>query len=106
MSKKKTSLPTTTTKVTSPKGDALVPIFIRLPPEHIVSLKFIFETYEGIGVVRTLDAVTGDAVLLALEDTAQTAREILVSIADQLSLELTPPPASLEGDWLLSEEML
>ena len=90
-------------KVSERAGDALVPIFLELPPEHIVSLKFVLESYEGIGVVRTLDPLRGEAVVLALEDTKEIAHNIISSVAGELSIRFIPAPQSMAGDWLLSE---
>ena len=33
----------------------VIAIHLRLPPHEIAYVKFIFESYEGIGLVRTLD---------------------------------------------------
>src|SRR5206468_7051516 len=33
----------------------VVPIYLSLPPREIAYVKFVFESYEGVAVVRTLD---------------------------------------------------
>ncbi|MBM4299859.1 MAG: DUF4911 domain-containing protein, partial [Deltaproteobacteria bacterium] len=30
-------------------------IFLEIPPEHIAYVKFIFESYEEVGIIRTVD---------------------------------------------------
>ena len=83
------------------------PLFFKLPAENIVQLKNILETYDGMaGELRTLDAAKGEVVVLALEDTESLILEIVDSFAKELNLRSIPPPvASLEGDWLLSENL-
>ena len=78
-------------------------LFYKLPPENIVQLKNILETYDGLaGELRTLDAGKGEVVVLALEDTKELILKIINSIADDLGLRPIPPPKdSLDGDWLL-----
>lgn len=83
---------------------SLFPFFLQLPSENIVSLKFLLESYEGIGVLRTLDEQTGRVVILATEDTAPTVDGFLNSIAAELDLHRISKPPELEGDWLLEEE--
>ncbi len=84
--------------------DTLCPVFLRVPPEHIVFLKFILEGHEGIGIVRTLNAERADIVVLALTDTVQDLHDLLDFLKPQLQFELiTPDPASLSDDWLLAE---
>ncbi len=82
--------------------DELIPVFIKLPVEHIVSIQFLIESYEGIGIVRTLDRHKGEIVVLALPDTISVLTNLLDSLADDLSLRVVPPPDSLKDDWLLS----
>lgn len=83
---------------------ALSPVFIKLPTAQIVTLKFILESYEGLGVVRTLDAQKGEVVILAPADTVATLHELLESLRSDLQLRLVPAPPSVEGDWLLAAE--
>lgn len=84
--------------------EALSPIFIKLPTENIVMLKFLLESYEGLGILRTLDPQTGEVVILSLSSTAATVRELLTKLTDELKLRIVPAPEDLKGDWLLAEE--
>jgi hypothetical protein len=83
----------------------LVPIFVSVPTEHIVILKSILESYEDLGIARTLDAEKGQVVILALGDSALELRGMLDSLQESLKLRYLPTPEDLSGDWLLSEEM-
>lgn len=88
-----------------PAGSELRPIFLRLPPAHIVNLRGVIESYEGIAEIRTLDREVGEVVLLALEDTASLVREILREIGPDLQLREIPRPPSTAFDWLMREEL-
>ncbi len=97
-------------------GSVLTPVFLRIPLEHIVLLKFILESYEGLGILRTLrrditdpaispadsgspantadsspsNLNTGtwaDVVILALEDTLPELRGLLDSIKEELNFQ-------------------
>jgi hypothetical protein len=78
-------------------------IYLATPPEYIAYVKFIFESYEEVGIVRTVDRKKAVIVLLAMRDFADTAREILESIKKDVPLQEIPPPANMPGDWLMSE---
>lgn len=97
-------------------GSALAPLFVRVAPEQIVYLKFIFESYEDLGVIRTLNAAAGDLVVLALESTVAEATELLNALSSEISLTMIDPglidlgPGApdpdkrrQESDWLLAE---
>jgi len=79
-------------------------IFFKLPPEHIVTIKFIMESYEGLGIVRTLSAERGRLVIIAPQDSMQTLRELLKSLEKELSLEIMDTiPSEAHIDWLVKE---
>lgn len=80
------------------------PVYLKLPPEKIVHLKFILETYEGIGELRTLSNMTGEVVVLTTLDQLPDLRGLLKSLEKDLSMREIPQPPSLEGDWLLAEQ--
>ena len=84
------------------EGSELVPIFLRLPEAQIVLLKFLLESYEGLAVVRTLNAARGEVVVLALRDTEAEARAVVKDLAKDIQLVEIPRPADMSGDWLLS----
>ncbi|MGE5307111.1 MAG: DUF4911 domain-containing protein [Alphaproteobacteria bacterium] len=78
-------------------------IYLETPPEHIAYIKFIFESYEEVGIIRTLDRRKAIIVLLAAPDFAAVARQILLSLEQELPLEEIPRPADMSADWLMNE---
>src|SRR5436309_2644887 len=46
----------------------VVPIYLALPPREIAYVKFVFESYEGVAVVRTLDRHAAHLVVLVAPD--------------------------------------
>ncbi len=80
----------------------LTPVFIRIPPEHIAEFKFLLESYDELGVLRTLDPERGEVVVLAIPDSLATLHELLDTLKEELSLEIIPPPPSLKDDWLMT----
>ena len=82
----------------------LQPIFLKLPPENIVRLKSLIESYEALAEMRTLNPQTGEIVLLALGDTAATLQQLVASVAEELHIREIPQPDVAEtNDWLLKE---
>ncbi len=72
----------------------VVPIYLSLPPREIAYVKFVFESYEGVAVVRTLDRRAATLVVLAVPDfeacaaTGEGVFETLKAIAKLILLEL------------------
>jgi hypothetical protein len=64
----------------SPGSRNVVEMRVRLPPADIAYVKFVFESYEGVAVVRTLDRKAADLVLLVAPDFVDEARRILASL--------------------------
>ena len=58
-------------------GPGVVPIFIEVAPTDIALLKFLFESYEGVAVVRTLDKRKAVIVALVSRDFEDVARGML-----------------------------
>ncbi len=78
-------------------------IFLATPPEHIAYVKFIFESYEEVGIIRTVDRKRSVIVLLAVEDFVDVARAILDSLKQEVPLAEIPRPADVSDDWLMTE---
>jgi hypothetical protein len=87
----------------TPPEAQLAPILINLPPENVVYLKFITESYEGVGIIRTLEPTVAKVAVLATESTRSTALELLKSIADSLQIQILEPPTDLEEESLLDD---
>ncbi len=62
----------------------VVELYLRLPPGDIAYVKFIFESYEGIAVVRTMDRAAAVIVLLIAADLEGEARAILESLRTEV----------------------
>jgi len=78
-------------------------IYLETPPEHIAYLKFIFESYEEVGIIRTLDRKRSIIVLLAMDDFAETARKILSSLKREAPVREVPRPVDGSEDWFMTE---
>ena len=78
-------------------------IYLEIPPEEIAYVKFIFESYEGVGIIRTVERKKAVIVLMAMDDFLSTARSILTSLKNKVPLTEIFRPAEIGEDWLLRE---
>lgn len=78
-------------------------IYLRVRRQDIAYLKFIVESYEILGIVRTVDPREAVIVLMVLEDSLPLAREVLAALAGEVEVEEVPRPDGLGEDWLLGE---
>jgi hypothetical protein len=78
-------------------------IYLETVPEYIAYVKFIFESYEEVGIIRTVDRKKAIIVLLAMNDFLDTARGILESLKREVPLREIPRPADTGDDWLMAE---
>ncbi len=78
-------------------------IFLKIPAQNIVLLKFILESYEGLCVLRTLNSARGEVVLIALPDTVETLEKVLENLESLTGFRKIPAPSKLDEDWLLRE---
>lgn len=78
-------------------------IYLEIRPEDIAYVKFIFESYEGVGIVRTVERKKAIIVLLIVEDFVAVAHHILNSLQGEISFTLIPRPAVPGDDWLMTE---
>jgi hypothetical protein len=77
-------------KPTIPPADT-VSLYLRVPRVEMVYLNGVLETYDDLGVLRTLDAGEGIAVFMASPDLEETARALLGSLAAETGLEQFQP---------------
>jgi len=61
-------------------------IYLEIAPEHIAYVKFIFESYEEIGIIRTVDRKKAIIVLLAMPDFVDIAQQIIDSLKQDIPL--------------------
>jgi hypothetical protein len=64
-------------------GADVEPIFLRVPREEIAYVKFIFESYEGVAVTRTLDRHAALLAVLVAPDFLPIARRVVAALADE-----------------------
>ena len=87
-------------KATSMSTD-LVEIYVRVAPPDIAYLKFIFESYETVGFLRTIDPRAATLVVFLVPDFAAVGMRILDAVAREIPLERVERPADLGDDWLV-----
>lgn len=78
-------------------------VYLETPPEQIAYIKFVFESYEEVGIIRTVDRKKAIIVLLAVTDFVETARQILNSIRQVVPVAEISRPTDVTDDWLMSE---
>ncbi|HEY7221937.1 MAG TPA: DUF4911 domain-containing protein [Candidatus Binatia bacterium] len=78
-------------------------IYLEVPPQHIAYIKFVFESYEEVGIIRTVDRKRAIIVVLAMNDFLDAARKILASLENEVPLREIPRPEDMEDDWLMAE---
>ncbi len=81
----------------------LHPIYLEVKPGDIAYVKFIFESYEGVGIVRTMDRKQAVIVVLVVDDFVNIARQILESLSRDMTLKEITKPADISDDWFMSE---
>ena len=78
-------------------------IFLQIRPEDIAYVKFIFESYEGVGIVRTADRKKAIIALLVTPGFKETAYAVVDSLKDEVMLTEVARPQDITADWLLTE---
>lgn len=81
----------------------LVDVYVRLAPEDIAYLKFVIESYETVGFLRTIDPKAATLAVYLVPDFADVGMAILESVAREIRIERIPKPADLGDDWLVAE---
>ena len=76
----------------------VVPIYLHLAPSEIAYVKFVFESYEGIAVVRTLDRRAATLVVLAVPDFEAEARRVIAALTAEGACEEIGEPPEFDGD--------
>lgn len=78
-------------------------IYLEIRPEDIAYVKFIVESYEGVGIIRTVERKKAVIVLLVVEDFLDVARSILASLKNEVPVIEISRPDDIGDDWLLTE---
>jgi hypothetical protein len=76
-------------------------VFLRLAPVDIALVKFVFESYEEVGIVRTLDRDAAVIVALISRDFLADAHAIIADLQTRVALQIIDEPAGAADDWLL-----
>ena len=80
---------------------------LRVVRADIAFFKFLFESYEGVGIIRTVENLADGEVLIAVLATADFVAEV-DAILDDVASRGTPPfacaalPQVCTEDWFLS----
>lgn len=87
----------------SPPGTSVRPIYLRLAPGDIALVKFLFEAYEEVGIVRTVDRHAAVIVVLVMPDFFAVARAILADLHARIAFTEIDAPPIASDDWLMRE---
>lgn len=78
-------------------------IYLETRPEEIAYIQAVLESYEGVGIIRTVERKKAVIVLLVVDDFLSVARSILNSLKHEVSMTEIPRPPDIGDDWLLEE---
>lgn len=87
--------------VVGPETRPLVELFVRVRPEDIAYVKFIVESYETVGFLRTVDPNGAVLMILVVPDFLADAEGMLASLEKEIAIEQIPRPPDLGDDWLV-----
>jgi len=79
------------------------PLYLRVAPADIALVKFLFESYEDVGIVRTVDRREAIIVVLVVHDFLPVARNILRALQSEMSCVEVAAPVIEPDDWLMRE---
>ena len=74
----------------------VVPVFLLVPRAEIGYVKFIFESYEGLAVLRTIDRQRGLLVVLAVPDGMEQVRRVVEALAEEIDAREVPWPPEVD----------
>jgi len=64
-----------------------ISLFIQIPPREIAYLNFVFESYEGVAAVRTVDPREGIVELMVPPAYQEEIQEILKDLAKEFPVK-------------------
>jgi len=76
----------------------VVPLYLRVPRREVAYVKFVFESYEGVAVCRTLDRHEAILVALVVPDALAQARLIVEALVAEGACEEVAPTGDIAGD--------
>ena len=74
-----------------------------LRPVDIALVKFLFESYEEVAIVRTLDRHTAIIVVLVVPDFLEVARAVVEALRALIDCVEVDAPTTETDDWLMRE---
>ncbi len=98
------SLPPTAGKdrmVQSQPQTSIHTIYLRVRPVDIALVKFLFESYEEIAIVRTLDRHAAVIVVLVVPDFLDVACAVVEALRALIDCTVVDAPATETDDWLM-----
>lgn len=78
-------------------------MYFALRPEDIAYVKFVLESYDGVGIIRTVDRKKAIIVALVVEDFLTTAEALFKSFQKEIDIVEIPRPSAIADDWLMQE---
>jgi phosphoribosylformylglycinamidine (FGAM) synthase-like enzyme len=78
-------------------------VYLQVAPADIALVKFVFESYEGVGVVRTMDPRVAIIVAIVVADFLPVAREIIRDLQARIACVEVCAPLIATDDWLMRE---
>lgn len=78
-------------------------IYLETRPEEIAYIQAVLESYEGVGIIRTVERKKAVIVILVVDDLLSVARSILDSLKHEARMTEIPRPADIGADWLMEE---
>jgi Domain of unknown function (DUF4911) len=78
-------------------------MYFALRPEDIAYVKFVLESYDGVGIIRTIDRKKAVIVALVVEDFLTTAQALFESLKNEIDIVEIARPDGFADDWLMQE---
>jgi hypothetical protein len=72
------------------------PVFLRVPRHEVAYVKFVFESYEGVAVTRTVDRHAALLAVLAAPDFLPQVRAIVDALAAEIGCRTVPRPSGID----------
>ncbi len=89
--------------LTEARGGGVIPLYLRIAPQDIAYVKFLIESYEEIGLVRTVDRHKAVIVFLIAEDFQADARAVVDEVLRTIECAVLPDAPADPDDWLMKE---
>lgn len=78
-------------------------LYFTLRPEDIAYVKFVLESYDGVGIIRTADRKKAVIVALVVEDFLAPARKLFAALKNEIDIVEISRPEEIGDDWLMQE---